>query len=104
MRPGSEAMRASEAARAETVLEVRGFSLKFSRDPMAPNLVDDVSFSVGRGETLCIVGESGCGKSVTSLALMGLLSSPPANRVAGRSGGGEGRRASASQGAVGAAA
>jgi peptide/nickel transport system ATP-binding protein len=82
-RPGSEAMRASETAGAETVLEVRGFSLKFSRDPMAPNLVDDVSFSVGRGETLCIVGESGCGKSVTSLALMGLLPSPPANRVAG---------------------
>jgi len=65
------------------VLEVRGFSLKFSRDADAPNLVDDVSFSVGTGETLCIVGESGCGKSVTSLALMGLLASPPAQRVAG---------------------
>jgi peptide/nickel transport system ATP-binding protein len=65
------------------VLEVSGFSLKFSRAAQMPNLVDNVSFSVGAGETLCIVGESGCGKSVTSLALMGLLPSPPANLVAG---------------------
>ena len=67
----------------QPVLEVSGFSLKFSPAPHAPNLVDNVSFSVGAGETLCIVGESGCGKSVTSLALMGLLPSPPANIVAG---------------------
>jgi peptide/nickel transport system ATP-binding protein len=65
------------------VLEVSGFSLKFSRSPAMPNLVDNVSFAVGSGETLCIVGESGCGKSVTSLALMGLLASPPAQRVSG---------------------
>jgi len=65
------------------VLEVAGFSLKFSRDVNVPNLVDDVSLAVNAGETLCIVGESGCGKSVTSLALMGLLPSPPANIVAG---------------------
>ena len=65
------------------VLEVAGLSLKFSRDDAAPNLVDGVSFSVRASETLCIVGESGCGKSVTSLALMGLLPSPPARLVAG---------------------
>jgi peptide/nickel transport system ATP-binding protein len=68
---------------AGAVLDVRGFSLKFSRSADMPNLVDDLTFSVGRGETLCIVGESGCGKSVTSLALMGLLPTPPANIVAG---------------------
>jgi peptide/nickel transport system ATP-binding protein len=66
------------------VLEVSGLTLKFSRSAQVPNLVDDVSFSVHAGETLSIVGESGCGKSVTSLALMGLLPSPPANIVAGR--------------------
>jgi peptide/nickel transport system ATP-binding protein len=66
------------------VLEVSGLTLKFSRSAQVPNLVDNVSFSVHAGETLCIVGESGCGKSVTSLALMGLLPSPPANIVAGR--------------------
>ncbi|AMM15151.1 peptide ABC transporter ATP-binding protein [Burkholderia sp. PAMC 28687] len=66
------------------VLEVSGFSLKFSRAVNVPNLVENVSFSVNAGETLCIVGESGCGKSVTSLAMMGLLPSPPANIVAGK--------------------
>ncbi|MDG3042204.1 ABC transporter ATP-binding protein [Roseicyclus marinus] len=40
-------------------------------------IVDDVGFTLSRGETLCIVGESGCGKSLTSLALMGLLQTPP---------------------------
>src|SRR3984957_16836312 len=68
----------------QPVLEVIGPALKFSRSAQVPTLVDDVSFSVHAGETLCIVGESGCGKSVTSLALMGLLPSPPANIVAGR--------------------
>jgi len=67
---------------AAPVLDVRGFSLTFSPNPPV-NLVEDVSFSVGRGKTLCIVGESGCGKSVTSLALMGLLPSPPARIVSG---------------------
>ena len=65
------------------VLSVERFSLKFSRDARAPNLVDDVSFEVREGETLCIVGESGCGKSVTALSLPGLLPSPPALRVSG---------------------
>ena len=45
--------------------------------------VDDVSLYVNRGETLCIVGESGCGKSVTSLSIMQLLPSPPAKYVQG---------------------
>jgi peptide/nickel transport system ATP-binding protein len=67
----------------QPVLQVSGLTLKFSRSAQVPNLVDDVSFSVNAGETLCIVGESGCGKSVTSLALMGLLPSPPANIVGG---------------------
>ncbi|MDR3471066.1 MAG: ABC transporter ATP-binding protein [Devosia sp.] len=40
---------------------------------MAVNVVDGVSFSIPAGQTLCLVGESGCGKSVTSLAIMGLL-------------------------------
>nr|WP_280136836.1 ABC transporter ATP-binding protein [Devosia geojensis] len=48
------------------------------------NLIDGISFSVLPGQTLCLVGESGCGKSVTSLALMGLLASPPARVKCGR--------------------
>ncbi|MFD2239133.1 ABC transporter ATP-binding protein [Aureimonas populi] len=65
------------ASEREPLLDVRDFSLSFSA--AAPvDLIDGISFSVRRGETLCIVGESGCGKSVTSLALMGLLQTPPA--------------------------
>jgi oligopeptide/dipeptide ABC transporter ATP-binding protein len=45
--------------------------------------VDGIGFELGRGETLCIVGESGCGKSVTALSIMGLVPSPPAT-VSGR--------------------
>jgi oligopeptide/dipeptide ABC transporter ATP-binding protein len=47
-------------------------------------VVDGVSFTLKRGETLCLVGESGCGKSVTALALMGLLPRPPARILRGR--------------------
>ncbi|GAB4359307.1 MAG: ABC transporter ATP-binding protein [Kiloniellaceae bacterium] len=47
------------------------------------NIVDNVSFTVAPGETLCIVGESGCGKSVTALSLMGLLPMPPIELVSG---------------------
>lgn len=61
----------------EPVLKVDDFTLSFS-DNAPTSLVEGISFTVERGKTLCIVGESGCGKSVTSLALMGLLPTPPA--------------------------
>ncbi len=57
------------------LLEVRNLSIRPDGAPR--NLVDDLSLSVMPGETLCIVGESGCGKSLTVLALMGLLATPP---------------------------
>ncbi len=55
------------------ILDVQGLTISFPgmRGGFAP--VRDVDFSVNRGETLCIVGESGCGKSLTALAVMGLL-------------------------------
>ena len=56
-----------------TVLEVEGLDVDIRTDAGALHAVRDVSFNVARGETLCLVGESGCGKSITSLALMGLL-------------------------------
>jgi peptide/nickel transport system ATP-binding protein len=55
----------------------------FTRDGVV-RAVDGVSFSVARGETLAIVGESGCGKSVTSLSILRLIASPPGRTVAGR--------------------
>jgi peptide/nickel transport system ATP-binding protein len=63
----------------DVVLDVRNFSLRFSASESMPNLIDNLSLTVARGQTLCVVGESGCGKSVTSMALMGLL--PPAARI-----------------------
>jgi len=53
------------------LLDVRRLSLGFGDSQT--DLLKGVRYSVGRGETLCIVGESGCGKSVSSLAIMGLL-------------------------------
>ncbi|MBF9234425.1 ABC transporter ATP-binding protein [Microvirga alba] len=67
----------------EPLLRVENLSIRFDGAPKGINVVDDVSFSLAKGKTLCIVGESGCGKSVTALALMGLLPTPPARIVQG---------------------
>lgn len=62
------------------LLEVRNLSIAFPRHGSV-NVVDNVSFAVRPGETLALVGESGCGKSITSLAIMGLLD--PKARIGG---------------------
>ncbi|GGF36194.1 ABC transporter ATP-binding protein [Aliidongia dinghuensis] len=64
------------------LIDVRDLAVEFATEHGTVRPVDGVSFSVRPGRTLGIVGESGCGKSVTSLAIMGLLAQPPA-RVAG---------------------
>lgn len=61
---------------ADTVLDVRNLQVKFKTDEKEVLAVDGISFQVKRGQTLGIVGESGSGKSVTSLAVMGLVSTP----------------------------
>ena len=55
------------------LLEVKGLTTAFSGDYGETVSVDHISFHVDKGEVVCIVGESGCGKSVTSLSIMGLL-------------------------------
>ena len=55
----------------------------FTRDGIV-RAVDGVSFSVAAGETLAVVGESGCGKSVTSLSILRLIASPPGRIVGGK--------------------
>lgn len=60
-------------AGARTVLEVRNLSIRFPGRFGDTAIVDNVSFTVREGETMGLVGESGCGKSITSLAVMGLL-------------------------------
>lgn len=59
------------------LLEVRDLRTHFYTDDGEFPAVDGVSFSVGAGQTLAIVGESGCGKSVTALSIMGLVPNPP---------------------------
>jgi peptide/nickel transport system permease protein len=60
-------------ADARNVLEVRNLSIRFPGRFGETAIVDNVSFTVREGETMGLVGESGCGKSITSLAVMGLL-------------------------------
>jgi len=61
----------------EPLLELRGLAVDFATDDGIVHAVDGLDLALGRGRTLGLVGESGCGKSVTSLAIMGLL--PPEN-------------------------
>jgi peptide/nickel transport system ATP-binding protein len=66
------------------LLEVRDLRTEFATEAGPFTAVDGVSFEVEAGRTLAIVGESGCGKSVTALSIMGLVPQPP-GRVAGGS-------------------
>lgn len=65
------------------ILEVKGLETSFFTDDGIIVAVDHVSFDVREGEILAIVGESGCGKSVTSLSIMGLVPTPPGKITAG---------------------
>jgi peptide/nickel transport system ATP-binding protein len=64
------------------VLDVAGLTTVFRTRTGLVRAVQDVSFSVGAGETLAIVGESGCGKTMTALSLMRLIP-PPGDIIAG---------------------
>jgi peptide/nickel transport system ATP-binding protein len=72
----------SERPADANVLEVKGLQTVFFTNSGLFRAVDDVSFHVRRGETLAIVGESGCGKSVSALSIMRLVPDPP-GRIAG---------------------
>jgi peptide/nickel transport system ATP-binding protein len=68
---------------AETVLEVEGLTTYLFTRLGVVKAVDNVSFAVHRGETLAIVGESGCGKTMTALSLLRLVPNPPGRIVGG---------------------
>src|SRR5699024_10244573 len=76
---------APRAARrgAREVLAVRGLTVEFLTAAGWVAVVRDVSFDLAAGEIVGLVGESGSGKSVTSLAVMGLIPSPPGRVVGG---------------------
>jgi len=67
----------------ETVLDVKNLRTYFYTDDGVVKAVDDVSFSLRKGEVIGIVGESGSGKSVTNLSVMNLIQSPPGKIVGG---------------------
>ena len=75
---------AVQSDKSAPVLEVRDLKTYFHTRDGVVRAVDGVSFKVNAGETLAVVGESGCGKSVTSLSILRLIASPP-----GRNEGGE---------------
>ena len=66
------------------VLSVENLHTYFYTQKGVVRAVNDISFAVEKGKTLCLVGESGCGKSVASLSIMRLVASPPGKIVSGR--------------------
>jgi oligopeptide/dipeptide ABC transporter ATP-binding protein len=67
----------------ELLLEVRNLTIRFRGDDGWTDVVRDASFSIRAGETAALVGESGCGKSVTALSLARLIPSPPVSYPSG---------------------
>jgi peptide/nickel transport system ATP-binding protein/oligopeptide transport system ATP-binding protein len=65
------------------LLEIKNLKMDFGTGADALRAVDGVSLTIGAGETVCLVGESGCGKSVTALSIAQLVPTPPANYVGG---------------------
>jgi len=64
------------------LLDIRGLKTYFDTDDGMVQAVDGVDLAIGRGETVCVVGESGCGKTVTALSVLKLIAMPP-GRIAG---------------------
>src|SRR5260221_14275957 len=71
---------AGEAA----LLDIRGLKTHFATDEGIVHAVDGVDLTVERGETVCVVGESGCGKTVTALSVLKLIATPPGRIVGGQ--------------------
>src|SRR4030088_3641562 len=71
-----------KAGNENTLLDIRGLKTHFATDDGIVHAVDGVDLTVERGETVCVVGESGCGKTVTALSVVKLIAMPP-GRIAG---------------------
>jgi peptide/nickel transport system ATP-binding protein len=73
-----------ENGRASPLLEIRNLKTHFKTDDGMVQAVDGVDITVGRGETVGVVGESGCGKTVTALSVLKLIAMPPGKIVDGK--------------------
>jgi peptide/nickel transport system ATP-binding protein len=71
-------------ATGERLLEIRGLKTHFATDDGWVRAVDGVSIAVDRGETVSVVGESGCGKTVTAMTVLKLIAMPPGRIVEGQ--------------------
>jgi peptide/nickel transport system ATP-binding protein/oligopeptide transport system ATP-binding protein len=80
----TEGAPAAASKAGEALLEVQGLRTWFHTDEGVAKAVDGVTYTVKKGETLGVVGESGCGKSVTALSVMQLLPMPPGNFEGGQ--------------------
>jgi peptide/nickel transport system ATP-binding protein len=69
---------------ADSLLEIRGLKTHFATDDGMVRAVDGVDLTIARGETLGVVGESGCGKTVTAMSVLKLIAMPPGRIVEGR--------------------
>jgi len=69
---------------AQHLLEIRGLKTHFATEEGMVHAVDGVDLTIDRGETLGVVGESGCGKTVTALSVLKLIATPPGRIVAGQ--------------------
>jgi len=67
----------------EIILSVKDLKVRFFTRRGTVRAVDGISFDLLKGECLCLVGESGCGKTVTALSILGLIDSPPGKIVRG---------------------
>jgi len=65
------------------LLEIKGLKTHFSTDDGIVQAVDGIDISINKGETLCVVGESGCGKTVTAMSILKLIAMPPGRIVEG---------------------
>jgi peptide/nickel transport system ATP-binding protein len=74
---------AAAPATAQRLLEINGLKVHFRTDDGMVRAVDGVSLGVDPGETLSVVGESGCGKTVTAMTILKLIAMPPGRIVAG---------------------
>ena len=65
------------------LLSVQDLKVYFIGDEKVARALDGVSYELHEGETVCIVGESGCGKTVSALTILGLIPQPPGKIVGG---------------------
>jgi ABC-type dipeptide/oligopeptide/nickel transport system ATPase component len=66
------------------LLSVENLKVYFRSDGELARAVDGINFDLRREETVCLVGESGCGKTVTALSILGLIPRPPGEVAGGR--------------------